>query len=145
MDTSMSTKQRILSEALLLFSEKGYEPVTVAEIAAAVGVKAPALYKHYRSKRDIFDAILIEMKASYDRQAVSMQMDGRDADKDQSLYVGISEDKLVEMATELFLYFLHDEKERNFRKMLTIEQFNNKELAELYTKQYVEFPLSYQS
>ena len=29
--------------------------------------------------------------------------------------------------------------------MLTIELFNNKELADLYTKQYVEFPLAYQS
>ena len=87
----------------------------------------------------------MEMKDNYDRQAASMQMDGRDAEKDQSLYVGISEDSLVEMAMRLFLYFLHDEKECKFRKMLTLEQFNNKELADLYTKQYVDFPLSYQS
>ena len=141
----ITTKQRIISEALTLFSVKGYDSVTVAEIAEAVGVKAPALYKHYKSKRDIFDAILVEMKASYDRQAASMQMDGRDAAKDQSLYVGISEDRLVEMAIELFQYFLHDDKECKFRKVLTIEQFNNSDLASIYTKQYVDFPLSYQS
>jgi len=139
------TKQRILNEALTLFSVKGYEPVTVAQIAEAVGVKAPALYKHYKSKRDIFDAILVEMKASYDRQTASMQMDGRDAGKDQLLYTSSSEDKIVELALNLFLYFLHDDNERKFRKMLTIEQFNNKELAEAYTKQYMDFPLSYQS
>ena len=140
-----STKRRILAEALTLFSERGYEAVTVAEIAAAVGVKAPALYKHYRSKQDIFDAILEEMQASYDRQAASMRMDGRDAENDRSLYMGISGDAVVEMAVNLFLYFLHDDNERKFRKMLTLEQYKNKELAAINTRQFVDFPLSYQS
>ncbi|MCL1895618.1 MAG: TetR/AcrR family transcriptional regulator [Clostridiales bacterium] len=140
-----STKRRILAEALTLFSERGYEAVTVAEIAAAVGVKAPALYKHYKSKQGIFDAILEEMQASYDRQAASMQMDGRDAENDRSLYMGISEDGVVEMAVNLFLYFLHDDNERKFRKMLTLEQYKNKELAAINTRQFVDFPLSYQS
>lgn len=42
-----TTKQRILSEALKLFASKGYEAVSVAQIAGAVGIKAPSLYKHY--------------------------------------------------------------------------------------------------
>ena len=142
---NQSTKQRILAEALTLFSVKGYEPVTVAEIADAVGVKAPALYKHYKSKQDIWGAILNEMKASYDRQAAAMQMDGRDAGKDQSLYIGASEDITIERSMQLFLYFLHDDNERKFRKVLAIEQYNNKELAAIYANQYVDFPLSYQS
>ena len=128
-----------------LFSVKGYESVTVVEIANAVGIKAPSLYKHYKSKQDIFNAILDEMKASYDKQATAMQMDGRDADKDQSLYTGVSEDATIERSVQLFLYFLHDDNERKFRKMLTIEQYNNRELAAVYAKQYVDFPLSYQS
>ena len=140
-----STKQRILSEALTLFSVRGYEPVTVAEIAEAVGIKAPSLYKHYKSKRDIFDAILDEMTASYDRQTASMRMDGRDAEKNKSLYNGISEDNVIKMSTDLFFYFLHDDKERKFRKMLMIEQFNSEDLADVYTKQYVNFPLTFQT
>ena len=50
------TKQRILSESLRLFSENGYDAVSVAEIASAGGIKAPSLYKHYKSKRDILTA-----------------------------------------------------------------------------------------
>jgi AcrR family transcriptional regulator len=45
---------------LTLFSEKGYGPVAVAEIADAVGIKAPSLYKHYNSKKAIFDAIVAD-------------------------------------------------------------------------------------
>ena len=57
-----NTKRRILDEALRLFSVRGYEAVTVEEIAAAVGIRAPSLYKHYRSKRDIFRGILERME-----------------------------------------------------------------------------------
>ena len=57
-----NTKQRILSEAVRLFDAMGYEAVTVETIAAAVGIKAPSLYKHYKSKEDIFDSVLKEME-----------------------------------------------------------------------------------
>ena len=38
------TKQKILDKALELFSSRGYDAVSVGEIAQAVGIKAPSLY-----------------------------------------------------------------------------------------------------
>ena len=141
----MNTKKRILDEALTLFSENGYGNVYVAQIAEAVGIKAPSLYKHYKSKQDIFNAILDEMKKSYDKQASMLNISGEDAVSDAEVYSDIGEDELVRMATGLFLYFLHDEYAQKFRKMLTIEQFRDSELARLLTKEYADDPLSYQS
>ncbi len=141
----MNTKKRILDEALTLFSEKGYANVFVAEIAEAVGIKAPSLYKHYKSKQDIFNAILDEMKSSYDRQAAMLDMNGNNAQADAMVFSDVSEDDLVKMGMGLFIYFLHDDYVQKFRKMLTIEQFSNPELAELFTKQYADDPLTYQS
>ena len=40
------TKTRRRTEALRLFAVSGYEAVTVEQISAAVGIKAPSLYKH---------------------------------------------------------------------------------------------------
>ena len=57
----MDTKQKILLEALRLFSQKGYDAVSVEQIASAVGIKAPSLYKHYKSKQDIFHAIFEQL------------------------------------------------------------------------------------
>lgn len=141
----MNTKKRILDEALTLFSEKGYANVFVAEIAEAVEIKAPSLYKHYKSKQDIFNAILDEMKSNYNERANSLNMNGNNATADAEIFSDVSEDELVKMGVGLFMYFLHDEYAQKFRKMLTIEQFHNKELAELFTKQYADDPLSYQS
>lgn len=141
----MNTKSRILDVALTLFSEKGYHSVSVAEIADAVGIKAPSLYKHYKSKRDIFDAILKEMDIRYTQQAADLQMNGNNATADATLFASVSEEMLVQMGTGLFTYFLHDDYVCRFRKMLTIEQFHDEELAALYTRQYTDDPLSYQS
>ena len=141
----MNTKNRILDEALTLFSEKGYGNVYVAQIAEAVGIKAPSLYKHYKSKQDIFNAILDEMKNSYDKQAALLNMNGSNAAADADVFSAVSEDELVKMGMGLFMYFLHDEYAQKFRKMLTIEQFRDNELAQLFTKQYADEPLSYQA
>lgn len=46
----MTTKEKILKQALCLFAEKGYNALYVGEIASAVGIKAPSLYKHFKSK-----------------------------------------------------------------------------------------------
>ncbi|MCH5193425.1 MAG: TetR/AcrR family transcriptional regulator [Oscillospiraceae bacterium] len=141
----MTTKQKILKEALNLFAEKGYNAVYVGEIAEAVGIKAPSLYKHYKSKQDIFNAILEEMKKSYDEQALTLNMSGSNAETDANIFSAISEDKLVQIGVNLFSYFLHDDYASKFRKMLTVEQFRNPDLSLLYQRQYVDDPLSYQA
>jgi AcrR family transcriptional regulator len=140
-----STKEIILEKALSLFAVHGYHGVFVGQIADEVGIKAPSLYKHFKSKQEIFEAILEEMKFRYQKQAASMQMNGVDAEKDYSLFAGINEEALVDMSRNLFLYYLHDEFVRDFRKMLTLEQFKSEELAALYTKQYVDNPIAYES
>ncbi|SKA59736.1 transcriptional regulator, TetR family [Eubacterium uniforme] len=140
----MNTKERIIDEALTLFSEKGYANVYVADIAERVGIKAPSLYKHYKNKQAIFDAIIDGMKKRFLEQAGSLQINGEDASIDAEIYKNISEEQLIELGTKLFLYFLHDDYTRRFRKMLTIEQFHDKQLADVYMKQYVDEPLSYQ-
>ena len=141
----MNTKQRILDEALTLFSEKGYANVFVGDIAERVGIKAPSLYKHYKSKQAIFDAIIKEMNNRFEQQAKMMNINGTDAAADSAIYSNMSEENLLKLGREFFLYYLHDDYNKRFRKMLTIEQFNNKELADIYSKLYVDDPMSYQS
>lgn len=141
----MSTKKKILDVALTLFSEKGYGNVYVGQIAEGVGIKAPSLYKHYKSKQDIFEAILNEMRRRYDKQTALLNISGSDVQMDADFFNHVSEDELVKMGMGLFGFFLHDEYECKFRKMLTIEQFSNRELAEMFSHQYFDEPLKYQA
>jgi AcrR family transcriptional regulator len=52
------TKQRILDTSITLFAERGFEACTMRDIAAAVGIKAPAIYNHYDSKDDVIAAAM---------------------------------------------------------------------------------------
>lgn len=140
----MDTKHRILDEALTLFAQKGYANVYVGEIADRVGIKAPSLYKHYKNKKAIFDAIIEEMNKRYVEQAQAMQIGGMDPAVDASVYINNTEDGIVETGKQLFLYFLHDDYMSRFRKILTIEQFHNVEFAKLYSSQYTDGPMNYQ-
>jgi len=140
----MNTKEKILDEALTLFSEKGYANVFVGDIADRVGIKAPSLYKHYKNKKAIFDAIIEEMNRRFEEQAKAMQINGTDAAADAGIYKNLSEDQLLKLGREFFLYYLHDDYNRKFRKMLTLEQFHDTDLAKVYSKLYVDDPLSYQ-
>lgn len=140
----MNTKEKILDEALTLFSEKGYANVFVGDIADRVGIKAPSLYKHFKNKQAIFDAIIDQMNRRFEEQAKAMNISGNDASIDASIYKSLSEDQLLKLGREFFLYYLHDDYNRKFRKMLTLEQFHDKDLAKVYSKLYVDDPLSYQ-
>ncbi|WP_329204740.1 TetR/AcrR family transcriptional regulator [Streptomyces sp. NBC_00683] len=46
-------KARIVAAAADLFREHGYHNVSVTDVAAAVGITAPALYRHFRGKPDL--------------------------------------------------------------------------------------------
>lgn len=69
----MSSEERkacIVQAACKLFSEKGFRGVTTRELASAVGVTEPVLYEHFRTKRDLYSAI-IENKAREGVEVVS--------------------------------------------------------------------------
>ena len=137
------TKRKILDKALELFSLDGYDAVSVAEIAEAVGIKAPSLYNHYPSKRAIFDAIVEETAVQYEKYTDEIDIHVQNSAQDIPIFTEISEAALIEKVHQIFDYSLHDETIARFRRMMTIEQFRSPELAELYTERYVDRVVAY--
>ncbi|HPF87203.1 MAG TPA: helix-turn-helix domain-containing protein [Candidatus Limiplasma sp.] len=137
------TRQRIIHEGLILFAKRGYAAVSVEQIAAAVGIKAPSLYKHFAGKQAIFQAIIDEMQARHRQKMQAVQMQGIDADQDVAFFLHIDEERLIEIGRSLFLYYLHDEYFSNFRRVLTMGQYADPQLAELLTRQCMTDPLRY--
>jgi AcrR family transcriptional regulator len=52
------SRQRVISAALDLFGERGYDATTMQEIAARVGVTKAAIYYYFPTKSALLDAIL---------------------------------------------------------------------------------------
>src|SRR5436190_12601611 len=53
-----SSKDRIVVAATALFLANGYQGTTVDEIGAAAGVTGPAIYRHYRGKAELLEAVV---------------------------------------------------------------------------------------
>ena len=140
-----STKERIIYESLRLFSEKGFDGVSMREIAAAVDIKAASLYAHFKGKEAIYQAIVDTMKQRYNQETMLLHIDGSDAKADVSVYKKISTEQLYSIGEQLFLFFVHDEYTKMYRKMLTMEQFKNPVLAAEFSKQYFDEAIFYQS
>lgn len=132
------TKSRILSESLRLFSEKGYDAVSVAEIADSVGIKAPSLYKHYKSKQDIFDNIVRRMNAADSDFAEESEMPGENGD-----YNNIKLDNIRKFSVAMFKHWTEDEFSSRFRRMLSLERYKNSKMAELYKNYISSGPMEY--
>jgi AcrR family transcriptional regulator len=139
------TKQIILNEALELFSANGYEGVSVNEIASAVGIKAASLYKHYKSKQEIFDCILSYAADGFKRHVEQLGVNGYSFLSDIKLHREIILEMLMQTGMSIFQYSLHDEVTRKLRRMFTIEQYKNNFASKLFTSQYINAPLNYQS
>lgn len=56
--TNRTTRDLILDAAESLFAKQGYQATTIKNVAARVGVQGPALYKHFASKRALFEEVL---------------------------------------------------------------------------------------
>ena len=54
------TREQILDSSLRLFSEKGFARASVRDIAQAAGITDAAIYYHFASKRDLFEALIDE-------------------------------------------------------------------------------------
>lgn len=127
------TKEKIMQEALKLFSVNGFDAVSIRTIADAVGIGNSALYKHFTSKLEILQAI-VDYSKSYFLKVSCEQMSGK---KDV--------DELKESCLKMFKFQTQDEWIVMFRRLLMIEQFKNPDMAEIYRNFFIELPVQSQA
>ena len=136
-------KEEILIVALHLFARDGYEAVSVSQIAGELDMTKGALYRHYKSKRDIFDCIVQRMEQQDGERARENEVPEESIEKTPEEYQNVSLDDFVEYSKSMFEYWTEDDFASSFRKMLTIEQFRSEEMQNLYQQYLVSGPAEY--
>ena len=136
-------KEEILIVALHLFARDGYEAVSVSQIAGELDMTKGALYRHYKSKRDIFDSIVKRMEQQDGEQARENEVPQESIEKTPEEYQNVSFDDFVEYSKSMFEYWTEDDFASSFRKMLTIEQFRSEGMQKLYQQYLVSGPAGY--
>lgn len=129
-----NTKQDILNAALKLFSTKGYEATSISQIAEAVGIRKASLYSHFSSKQDILDSLISEILEKYEKHSVFSQADWSDPSFTKDMH-NMTQEGITQLVSDHIQYILHDPYISNGRRLLTIEQFQNPQMAEMQTRQ----------
>ena len=123
-----NTKERILAAALDLFSVKGYDGTTIDDIAARVGIKGPSIYKYLKGKEDIFRTLGEKIDEEYN---AGMDMVISEAEKVHS------GKELKEFTMHFIMLTINSEVITKMRKVLSLEQFRDEELAEHTTEHHL--------
>ena len=136
-------KEEILIVAQHLFARDGYEAVSVSQIAGELDMTKGALYRHYKSKRDIFDCIVQRMEQQDSEQARQNEVPEESIENVPEEYQNVSVEDFVGYSKSMFEYWTEDDFASSFRKMLTLEQFRNEEMQNLYQQYLVSGPAEY--
>ncbi|MEK9613052.1 MAG: TetR/AcrR family transcriptional regulator, partial [Flavobacteriaceae bacterium] len=64
-------RERLLSEGLILFSDKGLEKTTVADIVEKAGIARGTFYNYFNDVNDLFDALINQLNGSI-REAIQI-------------------------------------------------------------------------
>jgi len=69
-----AVRERLLAEALSLFTAKGYAATTVREIVAAAGVTKPVIYYYFGSKEGLYLEIMNGISALFDQRLEELEV-----------------------------------------------------------------------
>ena len=134
----MKTREKIIYEALSLFSVHGYDAVTIREIASEVGVKESSIYNHFKNKQDILNKIIEETLKRYYSTLENVKVPESEDDNVSELYDNITDDTFLDICTKIFLFYLKDDYISKLRRLLTIEQYGNEEIGETFRYVFID-------
>lgn len=137
------TKERILETALELFAQSGYLGTSMSDIAARLGITKAALYKHYAGKQKILDRIVQRMNELDAARAAAYEMPGAAPEGFAQAYLNTPLDRIRAYSTAQFDHWTREPFSANFRKMLTLEQYRDARLAQLYQENLASGPVKY--
>ncbi len=131
----IETTNKILEEAAALFAHKGFDGVSVHEIASTVGIKESSLYNHFSSKAAILDALLDNF--------VKDKSTSRPSEQELNMMLDIMQPE--EIFKNLLIYF-GQHVSPIFTKtamIVTNEKYRNQKAAEIYYRYVVKDSVDY--
>ena len=127
------TKDRILDVSIDLFSEFGYDGVSIRQIAGEVGIRESSIYNHYPNKKSILKAIL----DYYIEEMVSDEIPIEQA----SINMDKGFDYFYQAGCDAFLTKLKEDKMMKITRLFFIESYHNDEVKCFLKNEIIDAPI----
>lgn len=128
----MSTRDKIMDVALNMFSERGYEAVSIRDICGEVGIKESTLYYHFKNKKDILDSLVEKFRTHIEDLLSHVDEITENTSQKKGKK---NADPSVQMVDSYMIdSYLFDTFCNLMLRLMMIEQFHNEEIRVLYEK-----------
>ena len=135
----MNTREKIMDVALHMFSERGYEAVSIRDICGEVGIKESTLYYHFKNKKDILDSLVKKFRTHIDGLLTHVDEITEKPAKKKGKDI---ENQMVD--SYMMDSYLFDPFCNLMLRLMMIEQFHNEEIRALYEKTLFTDPFEIQ-
>jgi AcrR family transcriptional regulator len=128
------TRDRILEAAIDLFSKKGYDAVSMQDIADAVGIRKSSIYSHFKGKDEILQSILSMFIAELART-------GKSDDALIETYLStLGPGGLMAAAGKQFEDRMQSPRLRKVWRMIAMEVYRNAMIRSFFEREMLEKP-----
>ncbi|MBR3139261.1 MAG: GNAT family N-acetyltransferase [Methanobrevibacter sp.] len=129
----MSNKEKIFDKSIILFSEFGYDRVSIRQIAKEVGIKESSIYNHYRSKESILDEILDYYILEMTKEEIPLSKAGENLD--------ISFDYFYKAGLDLYKTKLSEPIMMKITRIILIESYHNEKIKEFVKTSIIQYAI----
>jgi AcrR family transcriptional regulator len=130
----ITTKEKIFENAIDLFSQKGYDAVSIREIAREVGIRESSIYNHYRNKEAILDAIIDFFMSELTQSSETPEI-GEDL-------ISQGPEIFFEVGGRAFIERMSSERNEKIWRIIAIEIFHNEKIRNFFRKELLEEPIN---
>lgn len=124
------TRESIREAAIDLFSVKGYDAVSIRDIAGAVGINEASIYNHFHCKEDILDSIIEAFIAEFSSNAAEVPL--------EELLEKHGPEGFIKIAVGAYLERLKEPRIGKINRLICIELYHNKKVRSFFKDTFME-------
>jgi AcrR family transcriptional regulator len=124
------TRDQIRDVAIDLFAEKGYDAVSIREIARTVGINESSIYNHYSGKEDIMDSIIKSLIAEFNQAPGNVPV--------EALLEKYGPEGSVNFVCRAMLERLKEPRIWKIMRLVCIELYHNDKIQDFFRNTFIE-------
>ncbi len=129
-----TTKEKIFDVSLDLFSQKGFDAVSVREIAREVGIRESSIYNHYKGKESILEAIIDYFMAELYQSGPNEEADDALMDQGPEVY--------FEVGARMYIERINTPTMEKIWRLVSIEMYHNEKIRDFFKTALLEEPIN---
>ncbi|UTB33692.1 MAG: TetR/AcrR family transcriptional regulator [Methanobacterium sp. ERen5] len=130
---TLTTKERIFQASVNLFSQKGFDAVSMREIGREVGIRESSIYNHYKNKDAILESIINHLIDKLGAMSLT--------DEEMDVLISESPELFFETGSREFFNGMSNPETEKIWRILSIEVFHNEKIKTFFVNELLESPI----